>query len=80
MSNASEYQIKVREEGVYLCKIVKSLDEKGQMSQDRRLLTEKEIIKAFYWFFLKYCKDNRTQKYRLTNGRKLLFEARKARR
>lgn len=79
MSKASEYQIKVREEGVYLCKIVKSLDEKGQMSQDHRLLTEKEIIKAFYWFFLKYCKDNRTQKYRLTNSRKLLFEARKAR-
>jgi hypothetical protein len=79
MSKANEYQIKVREEGVYLCKIVKSLDEKGQMSQDHRLLTEKEIIKAFYWFFLKYCKDNRTQKYRLKNGRKLLFEARKAR-
>jgi hypothetical protein len=34
MSKASEYQIKVREEGVYLCKIVPSLDEKGQMSQD----------------------------------------------
>ena len=80
MSKASEYQIKVMEEGVYLCKIVKSLDEKGQMSQDHRLLTDKEIVKAFYWFFLKYCKDNRTQKYRLTNGRKLLFEARKARR
>ena len=79
MSKASEYQIKVKEEGVYLCKIVKSLDEKGQMSQDHRLLTEKEIINAFYWFFLKYCKDNRTQKYRLTNGRKLLFEARKTR-
>ena len=52
---------------------------KGQMSQDHRLLTDKEIVNAFYWYFLKYCKDNRTQKYRLTNGRKLLFEARKAR-
>lgn len=80
MSKASEYQIKVREEGVYLCKIVTSLDEKGQMSQDHRLLTDKEIVNAFYWYFLKYCKDNRTQKYRLYNGRKLLFEARKARR
>lgn len=79
MSKASEYQIKVRDEGVYLCKIVKSLDEKGQMSQDHRLLTDTEIIIAFKWFFLKYCKEHRTNKFRLTSGRKLLFEARKAR-
>jgi hypothetical protein len=80
MSKANEYQIKVRDEGVYLCKMVQSLDDKGQMSQDHRLLTDNEIVKAFYWYLLKYCKDNRTQKYRLYNGRKLLFEARKARR
>jgi hypothetical protein len=80
MSKANDYIIKVREEGVYLVKSVPSLEEKVQMSQDHRLLTNGEIIRAFYWFFTKYCRDHRTNNYRLKDGRKLLMEARRPRR
>jgi len=80
MSKASEYEIKVTEEGCYLCKTVPSLEAKGQLSQDKRPLTKNEILSAFYWFFTDYCKENRTNIYRLYNGRKMMFEARRPRR
>lgn len=77
MSKASEYGIFIEEGTCYLAKIVPSLNEKGQISQDRRKISSQEVYKIFNWYLNQYCNANHTNKLRVMNGRRLVFEARR---